>query len=121
MIDNNTVVLIAAILGSGGVGAVITAIAQSIRLARKGVSGREAERHTDIIAQRDIAWVRAKVAEEAMDLAEARAERERVYRIEWMEHATRLRIQLIMAEIEPIEEPPSTLRRIIKNESPPAP
>lgn len=106
--DANLIVLIiVAVLGSGGIGAVISSITRSVRMARSGISGREAQRQNDIIAQRDIAWVRVKLAEEAADAAEAIADVERRYRIAWMEHATRLRIQLILAHLEPLEDPPA--------------
>lgn len=99
--SDSTVALLVALLGSAGVGGVITSIVNGIIMARKGVSGREDRRKTDIIKQRDDAWARMKQAEAAERAAEDRADHERALRISWQEHAARLRFQLIAAGIEP--------------------
>jgi Sec-independent protein translocase protein TatA len=109
MADVNLVAILVAVLGSGGLGAVVTSVLNSIRMARRGVSGREDKRRDDIIKQRDEAWARARQAEADADREEARADRERGRRIRWMELAARYRLQLISAGIEPtarwIDEP----------------
>lgn len=104
--DVNLVAILVAVLGSGGLGAVITSVVNSIQLARAGVSGKEDKRREDIIKQRDAAWARAAQAEAEADREEARADREREHRIALQEHAARLRMQLLKAGIEPVERAP---------------
>ena len=104
--DTNLIAILVAVLGSGGLGAVITAVVNSIQMARKGVAAHEDQRRDDIIKQRDAAWARAAVAEREADAEEARADRERAARIDWQEHAARLRLQLIRAGIEPTSTAP---------------
>ncbi|WNO28737.1 hypothetical protein SEA_FLAMETHROWER_22 [Microbacterium phage FlameThrower] len=104
--DVNLVAILVAVLGSGGLGAVITAIVNSVQMARKGVAAHEDQRREDIVKQRDLAWARAAQAEHDADEEEARADRERIARIRWQEHAARLRLQLIKAGIEPADTAP---------------
>lgn len=92
-----------AILGSGGLGAVTTSVINSIMMARKGIATREGDRRDDIIKARDFAWARMAQAEADADEQERRADAERTKRIQWEEHAARLRIQLINAGHEPDE------------------
>lgn len=99
--DLNWVALTVAILGSAGVGGIITSTINGIVMARKGIAGREDQRRNDIVQQRDSALARAIAAERAADVADARADGERVTRIKWQETAARLRLQLITAGIEP--------------------
>ena len=58
--DTNLVALLVALLGSAGLGGVITSVLNGIVMARKGISGREDHRKHDIIKQRDDAWARAE-------------------------------------------------------------
>lgn len=104
--DINLVAILVAVLGSGGLGAVITAVVNSIAMARKGVAAHEDQRREDIVKQRDVAWARVAQAEADADAEEARADRERRFRIRLQEHAARLRRQLISAGIEPAEKAP---------------
>ena len=104
--DPNLIAILVAVLGSGGLGAVITSIVTSVQMARKGMAAHEDQRRDDIIKQRDAAWARAAKAELEADAEEARADRERASRIEWQEHAARLRLQLIRAGIEPASTAP---------------
>lgn len=92
--DPAIVALAVAVLGTGGLTAVITAIIQSIRAARRGVAVREDHRASDIIKARD-------QAEAIADEAERRADAERLLRIKWQEHAARQRMRLINAGLEP--------------------
>lgn len=99
--DDTFVVILVALLGSTGLAGVITSIVNGISLARKGVAGKEDTRKLDIIKQRDDAWSRMEQAEDGERAADARADRERERRIAWQEQTARLRLQLIMAGIEP--------------------
>lgn len=114
MEDVNYVVILVTVIGSGGLGAVITSIVNSIVLARNGVSGREDKRRDDIVQQRDLAWTRARQAEEDADRAESRADSERALRIQWQELAVRSRLQLINGGVEPSGQWPldNTIPRI---------
>lgn len=103
---DNTIPLIVAILGSGGLGSVVTSVIHSIAMARKGIAGKEEDRRTDIVKARDFAWARMAQAEADADAQERRADEERAKRIRWEEHAARLRLQLIRADIEPAEPTP---------------
>ena len=76
-----------------------------ITLARKGVSGKEDRRRGDIIAQRDHARALQLEAESGERAADARADRERLNRIAWQEHAARLRRRLIDNGVDPDPEP----------------
>jgi hypothetical protein len=100
--DFNLVALLVALLGSAGVGGVVTSIINGVVMARKGISGREDKRRDDIIAQRDLAWQRANEAEAGERAADERADLERARRIQWQEQAVRQRLQLLMAGIEPL-------------------
>lgn len=104
--DDTWVVILVALLGSTGIAGVITSIVSSVATARKGVSAREDDRTQDIVRQRDDAWQRMEAAEEGERAADDRADRERARRIGWQEQAVRLRLQLIMAGIEPEGQPP---------------
>ena len=99
--DDTFVVILVAILGSTGLAGVITSIVSGVSLARKGVASKEDTRKLDIIKQRDDAWARMEAAEDGERAADARADRERARRIAWQEQTARLRLQLIMAGIEP--------------------
>jgi len=92
--DLNWVALTVAILGSAGLGGIVTSTINGIVMARRGIAGREDQRRNDIIQQRDRAVKDA-------DNAERRADAERLVRIRWQETAARLRLQLIAAGIEP--------------------
>lgn len=99
--DVPLVALLVAVLGSGGVTAVVTTIISSIGKARSGVATREDQRKTDIVRARDDA-IREAAA------ADARADRERVRRIIFTEHAARQRMKLINAGLEPDAWPEET-------------
>ncbi len=104
--DVNMIAVLVAILGSGGIGAVVTSIVNSVQMARKGIAGKEDQRRDDLVKQRDLAWARATQAEADAAAEEARADRERVARIRWMEHAARLRLQLLKMGVEPTDTAP---------------
>lgn len=99
--DQQWVVIVVAVLGSAGLGGVMTSVINGIVMARRGVAGREDQRRNDIIQQRDHAITRAAEAERAADIADARADAERLTRIRWQETAARTRLQLIAAGLEP--------------------
>lgn len=101
MASNPWVNLIVALLGSGGLGAVVIAIFNNIHLHKQGVAGKEDQRRVDIVQQRDDALAHAKMAEEQERAEEARADAERELRIKWREEAARLRIELINAGRDP--------------------
>jgi len=92
--DANLVAVLVAILGSGGLTAVVTSIINSIRAAKRGVAVREDNRKEDIVKARNEAI-------KAADEADRVADEERARRIRWMEHAARQRVRLINAGIEP--------------------
>ncbi|UKH48459.1 membrane protein [Microbacterium phage Katzastrophic] len=106
MSEATLVALIVAALGSGGVTAVVTSIIGSVRAARRGVAIREDQRKDDLVRARDEALAIAARARVDADASDARADRERAFRIRLQEHASRLRRQLIAAGIEPVEPAP---------------
>ena len=93
--ETNWVAVLVGLLGAGGIGAAIREIVGVVTLARKGVSGREDRRKSDIIAQRDHAFAMQAEAEAAERAADDRADRERDERLHWQEVAARLRRQII--------------------------
>lgn len=99
--DLNWVAITVAILGSAGLGGIITSVINGVSMARKGIAGREDERRLDIVVQRDLAWARVEQAERAESAADKRADLERISRIKWQEAAVRLRFQLLAAGLEP--------------------
>lgn len=99
--DLDVVALLVVLLGSAGVGGVVSSVVNAIMMARRGVSGKEDKRKLDIIRQRDEAWLRAAEAEAAELAANVREDAERDLRIMWQEHAVRMRLQLIAAGLEP--------------------
>ena len=92
--DPAIVALLVAVLGTGGLTAVVTTIITSIRAARRGVAVREDKRTADIVKARDH-------AEALAELAERQADAERMERIRWQEHAARQRMRLINSGLEP--------------------
>lgn len=103
--DPTLITVLVAVLSSGALTAVVTSIASSIKMHRKGVAGREDKRQEDIVKQRDAAYERATMAEAAERAEEARADAERERRIRWQEESARLRIQLILAGKDPGASP----------------
>lgn len=101
MSDATLVALIVAALGSGGLTAVVTSIVNSIRATKRGVAIREDQRKKDIILARDEALIVAAEAKAEADAADSRADKERIRRIRWQEHAARQRVKLLAAGIEP--------------------
>ena len=101
----NLAAVLVAVIGAGGIGAAIREIVSVITLARKGVSGKEDRRRGDIVAQRDHAQQMQREAEAGERAADARADREREFRIIWQEHASRQRRRLIEAGLEPDPSP----------------
>jgi Sec-independent protein translocase protein TatA len=99
--ENPWIQIIVALLGSGGLGAVVIAVVNNIQLHKRGVSGKEDERREDIVKQRDEALTQAKIAEANERAEEARADAERAKRIQWEEESARLRIALINAGHDP--------------------
>lgn len=97
----NWVALLVSVVGAGGLGAAAREIAGVISLARKGVSGKEDRRRSDIIAQRDHALEKQAEAEAGERAAEARADKEAELRRKWQEEAARLRVQIISAGGDP--------------------
>lgn len=93
--DFNWVAVLVAIVGAGGIGALIREVVTVISLARKGVAGKEDKRRVDIIAQRDHALAMQAEAEAGERAADARADREAATRRRWQEEAARLRRQII--------------------------
>lgn len=105
MEDTNWVAVIVGLLSAGGIGAGIREIVNVFTLARKGVSGREDKRRSDIIAQRDHALKMQAEAENGERAADARADAEAEHRRYWEEVATRLRLQLIELGADPGPRP----------------
>ncbi|QJD53433.1 hypothetical protein QDW38_gp24 [Microbacterium phage Lynlen] len=101
MSEATLVALIVAALGSGGITAVVTSIINSIRAARRGVAVREDQRKEDIVRARDEAIASAIKARAEADASDRLADRERIRRIKWQEHAARQRVKLLAAGIEP--------------------
>lgn len=102
----NWIAITVAILGSAGLGGVVTSIINGITLHKTGVAGREDDRRRDITVDRDFAWAKVEAAERAAEAADTRADRERELRIGWQETAARLRRQLINAGLEPVNDKP---------------
>jgi hypothetical protein len=65
--DVSLVALLVAVLGTGGVTAVVTSIIAAIRAARAGVATREDARTKDIVSARDEAIRDASLAERHYD------------------------------------------------------
>lgn len=101
MADNSIVAILVAVLGSGGLAAVIRSVTSSIKMHRQGIAGKEERRREDIVKQRDEAFERARLAEHDAHAEERRADQERERRIRWQEESARLRIALIMAGKDP--------------------
>lgn len=101
MQDANMVALIVALVGSGGLGSVIVAILNNVKLHKQGVAGKEDQRREDIVKQRDEALARLHDSEISERAEEARADAERIRRIRWQEEAARLRVQLIQNGQDP--------------------
>lgn len=106
--------LIATVLGAGGGGAVLLALANGLVKWVSGASGRERLRNTDLATQR------MKAIEER-DRANGRADDAAVRRRQIEEYASRLRLQLIENGITPGDWPdtsrtitPAELRRARK-------
>lgn len=95
MEDTNWVAVIVGLLSAGGIGAGVREIVNVFTLARKGVSGREDKRRSDIIAQRDHALKMQADAEASEKAADERADREADQRRHWQEVAARLRRLII--------------------------
>ncbi|MBW9093095.1 hypothetical protein JNB62_05320 [Microbacterium jejuense] len=70
----NPIAIIVTVVTSVGFGAAVKAIVDGILMARKGISGREDRRKSDIIAQRDHALALQLAAEEGERAADARAD-----------------------------------------------
>jgi hypothetical protein len=101
----NWAAVMVAVLGGGGLGVAVREIVSVVTLARSGVSGKEDKRRGDIIAQRDHARLLQLDAEAGERAADARADRERLTRIAWQEHAALLRRRLIENGVDPDPEP----------------
>lgn len=108
MADVNIVAIIVALLGSGGLAAVITSIKSSVTMHKQGVAGKEDDRREDIMKQRDDALAHARMAEAAERSEEARADAEREQRISWQEESARLRLKLIQEGHDPGPRPKFT-------------
>lgn len=90
--------LIIAVIGAGGLGAFFREIIAGITKVLGGMSARETNRKVDLIEQRDVAIAREA---KAFRLVDSEANKRR----EIQEWAARLQRQLIVAGIEPVEEP----------------
>ena len=93
--DSSPIALVVPIITSAGFGVAVKSIIDGIRMARRGVSGREDKRRSDIVAQRDHAIARMEAAEAAADKQEALADAEAGRRRRWQEYAARLRLRLV--------------------------
>lgn len=71
-----TVQLIAALFGVGGVGSIALVLVQGLMRHMDGSAGREQTRSADAIAQRDDAWARMTELEERSRLAIEEAEKD---------------------------------------------
>lgn len=109
--ETNWVAILVGLLGAGGIGAAVREIVGVVTLARKGVSGREDQRRSDIIAQRDHALVMQAEAEAAERAADDRADREAEQRRHWQEVAARLRRTIIETGGDPGPWPTFTPRK----------
>lgn len=101
MSDASLVAILVAVLSSGALTAIVTSIITSIKAARRGVAVREDQRKEDIVRARDEAIHALAVAKAEADTADSRADKERIRRIKWQEHAARQRVKLLAAGIEP--------------------
>jgi hypothetical protein len=90
--------IIAAVLGAGGVGAMLREIFAAVGKLLGGMSARESTRKVDIVQQRDAALARES---RAWTLVDAEAEKRR----KTQEYAARLRRQIIGLGGEPDPEP----------------
>ncbi|MGQ7313361.1 hypothetical protein ACUOFU_16770 [Microbacterium arabinogalactanolyticum] len=99
--ETNWVAILVGLLGAGGVGAAVREIVGVVTLARKGVSGREDKRKTDIVAQRDHAIAMQAEAEAAERAADDRADLEAEERRHWQEVAARMRRIIIESGGDP--------------------
>lgn len=105
MNDATWVTLVVALVGSGGLGSVIVATLNNVKLHKQGVAGKEDQRREDIVKQRDEALARLSASEVSERAEEVRADAERERRIRWQEEAARLRIQLINNGHDPGDSP----------------
>lgn len=108
--DVSIVALIVALLGTGGLGSVVVAIINNVKLHKQGVAGNEDHRREDIVKQRDDALLQARIAEKAERAEEVRADTERANRIKWQEETARLRLKLINAGHDPDDPPGSAAK-----------
>lgn len=95
------VTIVAGLIGVGGLGAFLREIVSMISLARKGVSGREDRRKSDIISQRDHARDLQLEAEKGERAADHRADAEAEKRRHWQEEYYKLRRQAIEQGLDP--------------------
>lgn len=98
MEDFSLTTVLVAVLGAGGLGVFVREIFAGLAKMRNGVSARENDRRSDLVA-------RAERAERAELAATERAERETRNRWAIEEYAMRLRRLLIERGIEPPGEP----------------
>lgn len=95
------VVIIVALLGSGGIAVAIREIVSVVTLSRQGVSGKEDKRKADISTQRDYYMARVEDAERDRDLAEDHYDAERYKRRLAEDELTIARRRLLEAGMEP--------------------
>lgn len=98
--------LIVALLGSGGVGAVILAGTNGVVKWLNGSYGRQRGKSADLVKQRDDAYARAQAAEMRADLADERADGEARRRRQMAEYASELRRLLIENGQQTTDLPP---------------
>lgn len=90
--------IVAAVLGAGGLGALLREAVSAVRKVMAGMAARESSRKRDIVQQRDAAAQR-----EAR--AWAQVDREAAKRRQVQDYAAALRRQLIEAGVTPLDEP----------------
>lgn len=114
-------VIIAALLGAGGIGAFFKDLFEVVFKLRSGVSARETKRRIDVVQQRDEAYTRELLERERADREARNSQRLQIT-------VTRLQMQLIRAGVdervvEPMPDLENTLdrnevQRIIDKETP---
>lgn len=94
----STSVIVAAVVGSGGIGAGFRDIVAGIRKTRRGMAAREPRRRRDVFKQRDDAL-------DAIDIERDRADKEARNAREMTEYAARLRLRMIQEHGADVELP----------------